>query len=62
MNFTPLKMKAVSYPTNANTIASYNQYVLKKNKKIKIDSGYINTGGHKSEIFEIDQFENNFKI
>lgn len=62
MNFAPLKMKAVSYPTNANILTSYNQYILKKSKKIKINSGFINTGGHKSEIFEIDQFDNNFKI
>ena len=32
MNLEPLKMRAVSYPTNANTKTSYNQYVLKKNK------------------------------
>ena len=62
MNLEPLKMRAVSYPTNANTKTSYNQYVLKKNKKIKINSGSINTGGYNTEIFEIEQIENNFKI
>lgn len=62
MNFAPLKMKAVSYPTNANTKTPYNKYVFEKNKKTKIGSGLINTGGNKSKIFEVNQFDNNFKI
>jgi hypothetical protein len=62
MSLKPLKLTVRSYPTNAVCRSKFDNYILNKKNKTKIESGYIKTSGKKSNIFQISQNKSNFNI